>query len=180
MIPSNILFEEKQYLGHNRFSVFWRMLIALFCFLGYYWSENPKPVDVSGIHIGAYPVDGIENSGQIFFLMGMIILFLSAVLIYVLHIKTIVTDTSVIVDGLWTSKRVKLDLASIAEVKRVKYSKYFLNRPVYNLHTKGKIKFYTSGNDAVELTDRDGLKYLIGSQHSVELTNILNILLSKK
>jgi hypothetical protein len=30
-------------------------IIALFCFVGYYWSENPKPVQVAIFKIGHYP-----------------------------------------------------------------------------------------------------------------------------
>ena len=30
------LFNEKQYMGHNRLSIIWRTIIALFCFVGYY------------------------------------------------------------------------------------------------------------------------------------------------
>ena len=54
------------------------------------------------------------------------------------------------------------------------YSKYILNRSVYNLHLKGTIRFYTRGVDAVELTDKDGLIYLIGSQKSEELARVIN------
>ena len=58
-------------------------------------------------------------------------------------------------------------------VRHVRYSKYILNRAVYNLHLKGTIRFYTRGIDAVELRDRDGLVYLIGSQKAEELTRII-------
>ena len=82
-------------------------------------------------------------------------------------------------EGLITAK-VKIDLGSIVEIKKVKYSKYLLNRPVYNLHFKNKIRFFTQGNDALELTDKDGLKYRIGSQKSDELYTILTSLTPKK
>jgi hypothetical protein len=71
------------------------------------------------------------------------------------------------------NRKIKIDTASIVSVKNVKYSKYFLNRSVYNLHIKGTIRFYTRGIDAVELTDKDGLIYLIGSQKSEELTRVI-------
>ena len=74
----------------------------------------------------------------------------------------------------------KIDLSNIVDVKKVKYSKYLLNRPVYNLHFKNKIRFFTQGNDAVEITDKDGLKYRIGSGKADELTTILNKLITKK
>lgn len=93
---------------------------------------------------------------------------LSLILIFVLHIETKIENNNLILDGLWTSRKVKIDLTNIVEVKKCAYSKYFLNRPVYNLHFKNKIRFFTQGNDAVELTDKDGLKYRIGSQKADE------------
>ena len=165
------LFEEKQYIGYNKWSMIWRTVLALFCFLLYYWSENPKPVEVSVLEIPSSPVD--EDSGQLFFLMGLIIMLLSLILIFVLHIHTKVINNNLILDGLWTSRKVKIDLGNIVDVKKVKYSKYRLNRPVYNLHFKNKIRFFTQGNDAVEITDKEGLKYRIGSQKADELTKIL-------
>ncbi|MNH39056.1 hypothetical protein D3C73_1483200 [compost metagenome] len=48
-----------------------------------------------------------------------------------------------------------------------------MNNPVYNLHKKGTIRFYTRGKYAIKLTDKDGLVYLIGSQHCDELVRII-------
>ncbi|MBA3704912.1 MAG: hypothetical protein H0W84_03130 [Bacteroidetes bacterium] len=178
-MQDEILFDEKQYLGYNKWSILWRTVLALFCFLLYYWSENPKAVDVTVMEIPSSPVD--ENSGQLFFLMGLIIMLLSLILIFVLHIHTKLINNNLILDGLWTSRKVKIDLASIVNVKKVAYSKYFLSRPVYNLHFKNTIRFFTKGNDAVELTDKDGLKYRIGSQKADELCKIIehNLLKTK-
>jgi hypothetical protein len=170
-MQDEILFEEKQYIGYNKWSILWRTVLAMFCFVLYYWSENPKPVDVAVMELPSSPVD--EDSGQLFFLMGIILMSLSLILIFVLHIHTKVIGNSLILDGLWTSRKVKIDLHNIAEVKKVKYSKYLLNRPVYNLHYKNKIRFFTQGNDAIELTDKDGLKYRIGSQKQDEFYKIL-------
>ena len=104
---------------------------------------------------------------------------LSLILIFVLHLHTKIVGNSLILDGLWTSRKVKIDLNNIVDVKKVKYSKYLLNRPVYNLHFKNKIRFFTQGNDAVEITDKDGLKYRVGSQKADELTNKITQLMSK-
>jgi hypothetical protein len=171
MQHDGILFEEKQYIGFNKWAIIWRTVLATFCFLLYYWSENPKAVNVSIVEIPSSPVG--EDSGQLFFLMGLIIMLLSLILVFVLHIHTKIVDGSLILDGLWTSRKVKIDLTNIVEVKKVKYSKYLLNRPVYNLHFKNKIRFFTQGNDAVELTDKDGLKYRIGTQKAAELLALL-------
>ncbi len=165
-MQEEILFEEKQYIGYNKWSMIWRTVLAMFCFILYYWSENPKAVDVAMVEIPASPVD--EDSGQLFFLMGIILMILSLILIFVLHIHTKIIGNSLILDGLWTSRKVKIELSNIIDVKKVKYSKYLLNRPVYNLHFKNKIRFFTQGNDALELTDKDGLKYRIGTQKSDE------------
>lgn len=170
-MEEQLLFEEKQYMGFNKWSILWRTVLALFCFILYYWSENPKPIAVSGIELPASPVD--EHSGHLFFLMGIVIMVLSLVLVFVLHIKTTVNSNSLTLDGLWTSRKVKIGIANIAEVNKVKYSEYILNPPVYNLHFKNKIRFYTSGNNAVELTDKDGQVYLIGTQKADQLTELL-------
>ena len=144
-------FFEKQYLGLNRMSLSRRIAFALFCFSAYYWRENH------------------EKSGELFFFLGLAILVISVLLLFILHFETKVQNKSIILDGLWTSRKVKIDLRSIRSVKKVKYSKYIVNRSVYNLHVKGTIRFYTRGSSAVELIDRDGLIYLIGSQKSEEL-----------
>jgi hypothetical protein len=176
-MQDQLIFEEKQYIGYNKWSILWRTVLALFCFVLYYWSENPKPVDVAVMELPSSPVG--EDSGQLFFLMGLIIMSLSLILIFVLHIHTKVINNNLILDGLWTSRKVKIDLGSIVEIKKVPYSKYLLNRPVYNLHFKNKIRFFTQGNDAVELTDKDGLQYIIGSQKADELCKALGQLIVK-
>ncbi|MBL0047358.1 MAG: hypothetical protein IPP32_04575 [Bacteroidetes bacterium] len=161
-------------MGYNKYSFLRRGILALFCFVAYYWSENPKPVDVSGVRIGSYPVQDIPNSGSLFFLLGMIILIISIGLFFVLHIKTIVSENSITLDGIWTSRKVKIDLDSIVDAKKIPYSSYYFNVPEYNLHRKGKIKFYTFGNEALELTDKEGLKYIIGTQKAGEFLAILH------
>ena len=151
-----IKFFEKQYLGLNKMSLSRRIALALFCFVAYYWRENH------------------EKSGELFFFLGVAILVISILLVFILHFETRLQNRSIILDGLWTSRRIKIDLGSIRSVKKIQYSKYILNRSVYNLHLKGTIRFYTRGSDAVELTDRDGLIYLIGSQKSEELASIIS------
>ena len=173
-MKEQVLFEEKQYLGHNKVSILIRMVLALFCFIGYYWSENPKPVIVSGIHIGSYPIDIIPNSGHLFFILGLLILLISALLGFVQHIHTRVYSTFIVLDGFWNSRRVKIDLRNIHTVKKLRYKQNTLRRPVYNLHVNGIIKFFTSGYDFIELKDSDDLIYRIGSQKPAELFKIVN------
>ena len=110
-----------------------------------------------------------DNTEDLFLVVGFGIIGVSMLLLFLVQYKTIVANKSLILDGLWTTKKVKIDLNSIVDVKKDAYSKFFFNNPVYNLHQKGAIKFYSSGNDAVILTDRDGLKYYIGTQRPNEL-----------
>lgn len=177
-MKDEIIFEEKQYIGFNKWSMLWRTVLALGCFLLYYWSENPKSIAVSLIEIPNSPVG--EDSGQLFFLMGLVIMLLSLVLIFVLHLHTKVINNKLILEGLWTSRNVNIDLTEIVEVKMVKYSFYLLNPPIYNLHFKNVIRFFTKGNDAVELTKRDGLKYLVGSQKAEALSSLLKQMIVDK
>ena len=158
---SNPLFEERQYMGYNKYSMLRRMVLAIFCFLAYYWQESG------------------ENHGHLFFLVGISILVISGLLLFVLHLHTRVYEGSIIIDGLWTSRKVKIDLNSIVSAEKSKYDSSFY-QAVYNLHRKGTIRFYTSGIDAVKITDKDGLIYLIGSQHAMELEKAIKSQLNKE
>jgi len=157
---SEFNFIEKQYLGLNKMSLTRRMSLAVFCLVAYYWRENH------------------DKAGELYFFIGIAIIIISIVLIFILHFETTIKNGSIILDGLWTSRKIKINTSSIVSVKRVKYSKYILNRAVYNLHLKGTIRFYTRGIDAVELIDKDGLIYIIGSQKAEELTRVIQNKLS--
>lgn len=171
-MSNKILFEEKQYLGHNRFSIVIRTILAFFCFMAYYLSQNPN---VSGISFKRYYIDSIGelNSGLIFFFIGIAVIILSSVLTFILHIQTTVYDGYIILDGFWTSRKVKIDLQSIVSIRKSRYKKNLFKRAAYNLHNMGIIRFYTSGVDFVELTDRTGFTYRVGSQKSLELYNVI-------
>ena len=153
---SDFDFIEKQYLGLNKMSLTRRMALAIFCFSAYYWRENHN------------------REGELYFFLGIMIIVFSVLLLFILHFETKLLNRSIILDGLWTSRRIKIDIASLVSAKKVKYSKYIINRSVYNLHFKGVVRFYTRGVDAIELVDKDGLIYLIGSQKSDELCRVIN------
>ena len=153
---SGIDFKEKQYLGLNKMALTRRLALSVFCFIAYYWRENN------------------DKSGELYFAIGIAIIIFSIVLFFILHFETRVLNGSIILDGLWTSRRIKIDTVSLVSAKRVDYSRYIINRAVYNLHVKGTIRFYTRGTDAVELIDKDGLIYLIGSQKAEELSRVIN------
>ena len=163
-MSDQLLFEESQHLGYNRLSLLRRMVLALFCFLSFYWSEDTQEA------IG---------SGNLLFILGAAILLVSAVLVFILHFKTKVENGSLILEGLWTARKVKIDMSSIKSVSKIKYSRFFFNRAVYNLHRKGAIHFYTRGKECIELVDKDGLRYLIGSQKPSELLLVLKQQINK-
>lgn len=143
-------FTEKQYLGREWIPITIRLMLAMFCFAAYFFTDER------------------ERNGDLLAVVGFSIITISIILGFVLHFKTVVSNKSVTLDGLWTTRRVKIDLNSIVKAEKGTYSRYLFNNPVYNLHSKGTIRFYTAGNDAIHLTDRDGLLYIIGSQHANE------------
>src|SRR5476651_2885233 len=144
-------FTEKQYLGREFIPLTIRLALAMFCFAVDFFTDER------------------ERSGDLLMVVGFAIIVISIAMGFLLHFRTRVQNKSIILDGLWTTRLVKIDLNSIVKVEKGKYSRYLFNNPVYNLHKKGTIRFYTSGNDAIHLTDRDGLLYIIGSQRVNEL-----------
>jgi|TARA_B110000467_G_scaffold155303_1_gene167456 hypothetical protein len=156
---SSYIFFENQYLGLNRMSLTRRMSLAIFCFLAYYFNSS-----------------NLEG-GDLYFFIGIIIIVISIPLLFILHFQTKIENGSIILDGLWTARKVKIDISSLVASTEVTYSKFILNRSVYNLHRKGTIRFYTRGKEAVSLEDKDGLIYLIGSQKASELNRVINSLI---
>jgi len=156
------LFQEKQYLGRDMTWISVRLILALFCFVAYY---------INWEHL---------ISRQLFFIVGVLILLVSIIMLYMISYRTKVTDTHVILSGLWTTSLVKIDLNSITKVEKKKYSNFFFNNPVYNLHKNGKIRFYSGGKEAIWLTDKDGLVYVIGSQHPDQFFQALQLAKGKK
>lgn len=174
-----MFFEEKQYLGLNKFSLVRRTILAMGCFVAYYWSENPKPVELELIDIGPYPASEIQNSGQIFFLLGLVLLVFSIVLIFILHMHTVVSSNGIYIRGLWSKKRIFIPFSDVASVKRVRVKETIFSKPVFNLHSKGKIRFYSRGKEGVEVTLKDGAIYRLGTQRSLELATTINSRLIK-
>ncbi len=156
MSDREILLDEKQFLGFNHYSLLRSLVLSLFCFVAYYFTEER------------------EKNADLFFLAGVVLLIISLASIFILHLHTRIYNDSIELDGLWTTKRVKLDLRSIVKVEKTPYSNYILNSPVYNLHRNGTIYFYSSGKAAVKLTDKDGLQYVIGTQKQEEFFRIIS------
>jgi hypothetical protein len=145
------IYLENQFLGRDRGWLSVRLILALFCFVAYYLNMD-RAVD-----------------SQLFFIVGSLIVIGSVGMMYVLHYRITIEKGSMLISGLWTTKLVKIDLERIRSVEKKPYSSFFINNPVYNLHQKGKIRFYAGGKDAVWITDKDGLIYIIGTQRQEEL-----------
>jgi len=145
------VFIEKQYLGREWIPITIRLVLAIFCFAIYFFTGER------------------ERNNDLLLVVGFGILIISVIMGFLLHFRTRVENKSVLLDGLWTTRLVKIDLNGIVKAEKGSYSRYIFNNPVYNLHKKGTIRFFTSGNDAIHLTDRDGLVYIIGSQRANEL-----------
>jgi hypothetical protein len=156
------VFTEKQYLGREFIPITIRLVLAMFCFAAYVFTDER------------------ENSGNLLAVVGFAIIIISIIMGFLLHFRTRVVNKSVLLDGLWTTKLVKIDLNSIVKIEKGSYSRYWVNNPVYNLHSKGTIRFFTAGKDAIHLTDRDGLLYIIGSQHVNEFYRALQDEIKKK
>jgi len=154
-VESKYAYIEKQYIGRDYVRIFIRLIMAAFCFAAYVYERDR------------------DNTQDLFLVVGFGIIGVSMLLLFLIQYKIVVDNGSMILDGLWTTKRVKIDLNSIVDVRKAVYSRYFFNNPVYNLHTKGTIRFYSSGKDAVVLTDRDGLEYFIGTQRPNELLLVI-------
>ena len=144
-------FFEKQYIGRDYIRICIRLVMAAFCFAAYVYDRDR------------------DNTQDLFLVVGFGIIGVSILLLFLIQYKTTIDQKRIIIDGLWSTKKVVIDLHSIVKVRKDTYSSYLFNNPVYNLHRKGSIRFYSSGKDAVVLTDRDGLEYYIGTQRPNEM-----------
>ncbi len=150
-------FKERQFLGFNKYSNLLRLVIIAFCFGAYYILDY-----------------GDESINKMFLFLGASLVVLSGILTFILHFETSVENGSIILDGLWTSRKVKINLKGIKEVYQVQYNPIYLKNPVFNLHRKGRILFYNRGVDALVLIDDEGLEYVIGTQKVTEFEMSVN------
>lgn len=145
------IYIEKQYIGRDYIRIAIRLVMAAFCFAAYVYERDR------------------DHTVDLFLVVGFGIIGVSIILLFLIQYKIKIENKMVIIDGLWSSKPVKIDLNTVVKVRKATYSNYIFNNPVYNLHRKGSIRFYSSGRDAVVLTDRDGLEYFIGTQRPNEM-----------
>lgn len=160
-MKDKILFEEKQHIGFNRMTMTRNLVLVLFCFIAYYWTENR------------------ELNGNVFFYLGCAILLFHILSLFVTHIRIWVTGEMIQLKGVGVARNVIIPVSNIRSVEKKKYSQYLINNPVFNLHREGILKFYSTGNDAVKILTDDGLVYLIGTQKADELYRLLNEIISK-
>jgi len=146
---------EKQYIGRDYIRICIRLVMAAFCFAVYVYERDR------------------DNTVDLFLVVGFGIIAVSIVLLFMVQYKTTIENKKVFIDGLWTAKKVVIDLNNITSIRKETYSRYFFNNPVYNLHKNGTVRFFSSGRDAVVLTDRDGLQYYIGTQRPNEMYLVL-------
>lgn len=146
---------EKQYIGRDYIRICIRLVMAAFCFAVYVYERDR------------------DNTVDLFLVVGFGIIGVSIILLFMVQYKTVIESKKVIIDGLWSTKKVVIDLNNITDIRKETYSRYFFNNPVYNLHKNGSVRFFSSGRDAVVLTDRDGLKYYIGTQRPNEMYLVL-------
>ena len=157
MEQRSVLYEEKQFLGLNKYSIYRRGLLIAFCLLIFFSSEYTQRISVK------------EHTEDFLLILAIVLVAFSILLLFVLHLHTTVYSNSIELRGFWTARLVKIPMENIEEMEKMNYSRFFFNRPVYNLHTNSTIKFFTRGNNAVKLTDRDGTAYIIGTQKPDEL-----------
>ncbi|RYF22267.1 MAG: hypothetical protein EOO42_09085 [Flavobacteriales bacterium] len=146
---------EKQYIGRDYIRICIRLIMAAFCFAVYVYERDR------------------DNTVDLFLVVGFGIIGVSIILLFMVQYKTVIENKKVIIDGLWTAKKVVIDLNNVTNIRKETYSRYFFNNPVYNLHKNGTVRFFSSGKDAVVLIDRDGLEYYIGTQRPNEMYLVL-------
>ncbi|CAN5444885.1 hypothetical protein BH11BAC2_BH11BAC2_01270 [soil metagenome] len=150
-----VQFEEKQFLGFNTYSIVRRMVLAIFCFVSFYYTENR-----------------MENAG-VLFLTGIIILVGSIVLLFVKYLQIRITSDQLMLTGMWKSQQINIPFMDIVQVEKTIYSKYNMNNPAFNVHEENEVKFYTAGKDAIRVRLKNGSDLLIGTYRAEELSRAL-------
>ena len=96
------VFVEKQYLGREWIPVTIRLVLATFCFAAYtfdFFSDE-------------------QNKSEILAVVGFGIIIISIIMGFLLHFRTRVYNQSILIDGLWTTRLVKIDEGRLANVQR--------------------------------------------------------------
>ncbi|MFA6249400.1 MAG: hypothetical protein WC615_20845, partial [Mucilaginibacter sp.] len=88
------VFVEKQYLGREWIPITIRLVLAMFCFAAYFFTDER------------------ERNGDLLAIVGFVIIIISIIMGFLLHFSTRVINKSILLDGLWSTRRVKIDLNS--------------------------------------------------------------------
>lgn len=94
------VFIEKQYLGREWIPITIRLVLAMFCFAAYFFTDER------------------ERNGDLLAIVGFVIIIISIIMGFLLHFSTKVVNKSILLDGLWSTRRVKIDLNSIVNVEK--------------------------------------------------------------
>lgn len=149
-------YHEKQYLGYNRFGIIRRMVIALFCLVFYATSQ----------------VD--DQTKNVFFLLAIVVLVLSLISLLIQHLETRLEGSKLTLIGPVSFKKVELELKDLKSLEIKPYSRFLLNRPMFNLHKRNSIRFFTHGNWCVEFETKNGELITLGTQRPQGLYEILS------
>ncbi len=148
-------FKENQYLGFNSYSLAFRMLLAIFCFVVFFYSENRM------------------QNADLLFLLGIFILLLSVLLLFVKYLSIAVDNENLTLRGMWKYQIVTIPLNEINSVEKTIYNRYHLNYPAFKVNDSKRVKFYTNGRNAVKIRLNNGSEFLIGTSRADELFRIL-------
>ena len=152
----NYAFLEKQYLGFNRFGLVRRMVIMLFCFIFYFASDDTQ-----------------GDTADLFFYIGIVILVMSGGAMLISHLETKIDGNKLVLSGPMTHRKVEMDIKGISDIKVEPYSKFLMNRPMFNLHKKDARRFYTHGIHCVAFNSPDAENIKLGTQRPEELKRAL-------
>lgn len=108
------IFVEKQYLGREFIPITIRLVLAMFCFAAYFFTDER------------------ERNGDLLVVVGFAIIIISIIMGFLLHFSTRVENKSIRLNGLWTTRLVKIDLNGIVKAEKGSYSRYLFNNPVQN------------------------------------------------
>jgi len=153
------VFDERQYIGANKGSLSLRIFLSLVCFVAYYFTPPPRP------------------NSEILFLLGVIILVISVVLLFVTHLRTRVTGQFIHLSTSFGYGKVNIPVQEVISAEKTRYSTFLVNNPVYNLHRKNELRFYTGGKYAVRIKLKSGTSYLVGTQQPEALVHTISTLI---
>lgn len=80
-LQQEILFEEKQRLGFNTFTLIFRLALATFCYIAYYFTNNR------------------QTDGDLLLWIGNIILIVSTFMFFIVHLHTRVMNGAIDITG---------------------------------------------------------------------------------